>query len=71
MDHGGHRRPTAVVVPHSRRRRIRQSANIMDDYFMRRRREWDTMAAVADHLGHDMLTDVVGCCDVCFARKFS
>ena len=35
---------------------------------MWRRREWDTMAAVVGHLGHDMSTDVVGCCDVCFAR---
>jgi len=61
MDHGGHRGPTAAVVPHSRRRRIRQSANIMDDYFMRGRWEWD----------NDVSTDVVGCCDVCFARKIS
>ena len=68
MDHGGHRCPTAVVVPHSRRRRIRQSANIMDDCFMRWRREWDTIAAVVGHLGHDVSKDVVGCCDVCFAR---
>jgi hypothetical protein len=71
MDHGGHRRSTAAVVPHSRCCRIRQSANIMDDYFMQRRQEWDIMAAVADHLGHDVSTDVVGCCDVCFARKTS
>jgi hypothetical protein len=26
------------------------------------------MAAVVGHLGHDVSTDVVGCCDVCFAR---
>ena len=32
------------------------------------RREWDTMAAVVGHLGHGMWTDVVGCCDECFAR---
>ena len=25
------------------------------------------MAAVVGHLGHDVSTDVVGCCDVCFA----
>jgi hypothetical protein len=29
------------------------------------------MVAVVDHLGRDMSTDVVGCCDVCFARKIS
>ena len=40
------------MVPHSRRRHIRQSANIMGDCFMRRRREWDTVAAVVGHLGH-------------------
>ena len=35
---------------------------------MERSWEWDTMAAVVGHLGHDVLvsTDVVGCCDVCF-----
>ena len=26
------------------------------------------MAAVVGHLGHDVSKDVVGCCDVCFAR---
>ena len=61
MDNGGHRRPTDAVVPHSRRRRTRQSANIMEDYFMRGRREWD----------NDVSTEVVGYCDVCFARNIS
>jgi hypothetical protein len=57
IDHGGRRRPTAAMVPHS-----------MSDCCMWRRREWDTMAAVVGHLGHDVSTDVVGCCDMCFAR---
>jgi len=29
---------------------------------------WGTMAADVDHLGHGASTDVVGFCDVCFAR---
>jgi hypothetical protein len=29
------------------------------------------MAAVVGHLGHDVSTDIVGCCDVCFARQIS
>jgi hypothetical protein len=59
------------MVPHSRCRRIRQSSNTMGDGCMRQRREWDTMAAVVGHLGHDVSKDVVGCCDVCFARKLA
>ena len=35
-DHGGRRRPTAAMVPHSQQRRVRQSANILGDCFMRR-----------------------------------
>jgi hypothetical protein len=58
-DHGDSRRPTAAMVPHSQRRRIRQSANILGDCFMWRRREWGTMAAVVGHLGHGALTEVV------------
>ena len=68
IDHGGRRRPTAAMVPHSRCRRIRQSANSMSDCCMWRRREWDTMTAVVGRLGHDVSKDVVGCCDMCFAR---
>jgi hypothetical protein len=56
------------MVPLSRRRRIQQSANTMSNCCMERRWEWDTMAAVVGHLGRDVSTDVVGCCDVCFAR---
>ena len=29
------------------------------------------MAAVVGHLGHEVSKDVVGCCDVCFARKLA
>jgi hypothetical protein len=29
------------------------------------------MAAVVGHLGHNVSKDVVGCCDVCFARKLA
>jgi hypothetical protein len=28
---------------------------------MRKRQEWGTIAAAIGHLGHDALTDVVGC----------
>ncbi len=48
------------MVPHSRRRRIRQLANILGDRCVRRRWEWGTMAAAVGQLGHDVLTDVVG-----------
>jgi hypothetical protein len=54
--------PTAAMVPHSRRRHIQQSGQLL----MWRRQEWGTTAAVVSHLGYDVLTDVVGCCDVCF-----
>ena len=43
----------------------------MGDCCIRRRREWDTMAAVVGHLGHNVSKDVVGCCDVCSARKLA
>ncbi len=33
-DHGGRRRPTAAMVPHSRRRDIQQSANMLCDKSM-------------------------------------
>ncbi len=33
-DHGGCRRPTAAMVPHSQRRDIRQSANMLRDKSM-------------------------------------
>ena len=56
------------MVPHSQCSRMRKLANILGNYCMRRRREWDNMAAVVGHLGHSVSTDVVvGCCDVCFA----
>ncbi len=59
-DLGGRRRPTAAMVSHSRRRCIRQSANILGNRCVRRRREWGTMAAAVGQLGHDVSTDVVG-----------
>ncbi len=59
-DLGGRRRPTAAMVPHSQRRRIRQSANILGDHCVRRGWEWGTMAAAVGQLGHDVSTDVVG-----------
>jgi hypothetical protein len=59
-DLGGRRRPTAAMVLHSRRRRIRQSANILGDRCVRRRREWGAMAAAVGRFGHDLSTDVVG-----------
>jgi hypothetical protein len=30
--------------------------------------DWGTMAAIVGNLSHDVSIDVVGCCDVCFAR---
>ena len=33
-DHGGRRRPTAAMVPHSQRRDIQQSANMLCDKSM-------------------------------------
>jgi len=48
-NHGGRRRPTAAMVPHSRRRDIRQSANMLGDCSMQRLRVWGTMAATVDH----------------------
>ena len=39
--------------PHSWRLDIRQSANILGDCSMRRRREWVTMAATVDHSSHN------------------
>jgi hypothetical protein len=46
------------MVLHSRRRRIRQSANILGGRCVRR--QWGTMVAAVGHLGHDVSTDVVG-----------
>jgi hypothetical protein len=48
------------MVPHSRRRRLQQSANMQGDRCVPRRQEWGTMAAAVGHLGHNVLTDVVG-----------
>jgi len=48
------------MVPHSRRRRIRQAANITGDCCMRRRGEWGNMAAIVGNLRHDVSTDIVG-----------
>jgi hypothetical protein len=59
IDHGGRRRPTAAMVPHSQRRRIQQSANILGYCCMRWRREWGTMSAVVDHFGHKTSTGAV------------
>ena len=63
-------RPTWCLTPGSGSAAYdnQQSANILGDCFMRMRQEWGTMAAVVGHLGHDVSTDVVGCCEVCFAR---
>jgi hypothetical protein len=49
----------AAMVPHSRRRLIQQSANILGDGSVRRRQEWGTMVTVVGHLGHDMSADIV------------
>ncbi len=48
------------MVPHSRRCGIQQSANILGDRCVHWRQEWGTMAAAVGHLGHNVLTDVVG-----------
>ena len=65
-DHSGGSRPTAPMVPHSRRRCIQQSANILVDCSVRQSREWGTMSAVVCHLGHSVSTDVVGVsCSLC------
>jgi hypothetical protein len=48
------------MVPHSWHCHIRQSANILGDCCVHRRREWGTMAAAVGQLGHDVSTDVVG-----------
>jgi hypothetical protein len=48
------------MVPHSRRHRIQQSANILGNRCMRQRREWGTMATAIGHLGHNELMVVVG-----------
>jgi hypothetical protein len=48
------------MVPHSWRRRIQQSTNILGDCCLRLRQEWGTMVAAVSHLGHDALTDIVG-----------
>jgi hypothetical protein len=48
------------MVPHSRRRRIRQSANILGNRCVRRRWEWGTMVAAVGQLDHNVSTDVVG-----------
>jgi len=56
------------MVPHSQRRRMQQSANMLVDCRMRPCREWGTMADAVGHLGHDVLTDVVCCCEHVFAR---
>ena len=50
----------ATMMPHFRLRRIHPSANMMGDCCVRRRWEWCTKAATADHLGHDMLPDIAG-----------
>jgi hypothetical protein len=62
-DHGCRRHPQAAMVPHTWRRCMRQSANILGDCFMQRRWEWGKMATAIDHLGHDALADVVGFCE--------
>jgi hypothetical protein len=49
------------MVPHSQCRRIWQSAKMLVDCFLRRRREWGTMAATVGHLSHG----INGCCSVC------
>jgi hypothetical protein len=61
-DHGGPRLPTAMVamVPHFRRCRIRQSANILGNCCLHQRLEWGTMAAAVGYLGHNASTDIVG-----------
>ncbi len=48
------------MVPHSRRHRMQQSANILGNCCMRQRREWGIIAATIGHLGHDASTYVVG-----------
>ncbi len=50
----------ATMVPHSRRRRIQQSANILGDHCVHQCWEWGTMTDAVGHLSHDVLTDVVG-----------
>ncbi len=47
-------------MPHSWRRRIQQSANILGDCCVRRCPEWGTMVAAVGHLGHNVSTDIVG-----------
>jgi hypothetical protein len=48
------------MVPHSRRHRIQQSANILGNCCMHQCGEWGTIVAAIGHLGHDALMDVVG-----------
>ncbi len=48
------------MVPHSRRRCIQQSANILGDHCVRWHQEWGTMAAAVGRFGHDVSTGVVG-----------
>jgi hypothetical protein len=52
----------AVLMPHSRHRRMHQSANMLDDCCCCVRWRWEcgTMATAVNHLGHDVLADVVG-----------
>jgi hypothetical protein len=57
-------RATGAMVPDSRRHHIQQSANIIGDCCLCRRRrwrrEWGTMVAAVGHLGHKAWTDFVG-----------
>ncbi len=48
------------MVPHSRRHRIRQSANILGNCCMHQRQEWGIIAAAISHLVHDALMNIVG-----------
>ncbi len=50
----------AAMVPHLRCRRIWQSANIQGDRCVHWCWEWGTMVAAVGHLGHNVLTDIVG-----------
>ena len=58
--HGGHRRLTATIVPHSLRHHIQQSSSMLGDCCVGRRWEWGIVEAAVDHVGHDALMDVVG-----------
>ncbi len=47
-------------MPHSRHCCIRWSANMLGDHCVHWRWEWSTVTATVGHLGHDVLTDIVG-----------